>query len=121
MPCGPQHLEEPGAEHIGQPPRDGVLVPQAVQFLEPAVPPDDPVVAVDDGEAVVQRFEDVLAEFTHALELIRLHVQLTVEPAVLERGRRLRGHGGEQRHVLAAQGLGAGPAAEREHRDRAFL
>ena len=55
------------------------------------------------------------------LDLVGLHAQLPVEPAVLERGRGLRRDRRQQRHVFAAQRLGARFAAERHHRDRAFL
>ena len=45
-----------------------------------------------DGEAVVQRLEDVLAELAHPLELVGLGAELAIEPPVLERRRRLRRH-----------------------------
>ena len=52
--------------------------------LERAVPPDDPVVGVDDDQAVVERLEDVLVELAHALDLVGLGLQLLVQPPVLE-------------------------------------
>ena len=108
-------------EQLAEPPADGVFMPDAVQLFERRFQRTTRCLAVDHGEPVVQRLEDVLAELAHPLELVRLHPQLPVEPAVLERGRRLGGHRREQRHVLAAQRIGRGAAAERHDRDGPFL
>ena len=116
-----QHLEEARIEDLLEPAPDRLFVAHAVQLFEAAVPAHDAVVAIDDREAVVERLEDVLAELAHPLELVGLDVQLAVEPAVLERRRRLRRDRREQRHVLAAQRLGARLAAERHDGDRPFL
>ena len=120
-PRRPQHVEEPRLEDLVEPARDGLLVAHAVQLLEAPVPADDPVVAIDDREAVVERLEDVLAELAHPLELVRLDPELAVEPAVLERGGRLGRDRRQQGHVLAAQRLAARLPAERHHRDGPFL
>ena len=117
----PQHVEEAIVEDIGERTPGCFLVSQAVEVLEPAVPSQDAIVAVDDRDPVVQRFEDVLAELPHPIELVGLDPELTVEAAVLERRGRLRRNCGEQRHVLAAERLGAGFPAERHHRYRPFL
>ena len=85
------------------------------------VPPHHPVIQIDDEQAIVERLEDVLVEGTHPIDLDGLHVELAIEPGVLERGRNLTGDSRKQRHVLAAQRLAAVLAAEREHRDRALL
>ena len=89
----------------------------AVQLFEPAVPAHDPIVAVDDREPVVQRLQDVLAELAQPLELVGLDPKLAVQAAVLERRRGLRRDRGEQRHVFAAERLGAGLSSERHDRD----
>ena len=47
-----------------------------------------------------------------------LEVQLTIQPAVLDRGRHLAGDGGQQREVLAVERLVGLLAAEREHGNR---
>ena len=44
----------------------------------------DPVVGVDDGQAVVERLEDVLVELAHALDLVGLRLELLVEAPVLD-------------------------------------
>ena len=100
---------------------DRRLVADAVDLFHRPVPPDDAAVPVEHDQAVVQRLQDVLAELPHPLELVRLRAQLPVEPAVLQRRGRLRRDRGEQRHVLAAQRLGARLPPERHDRDRAFL
>ena len=76
---------------------------------------------VDDQQTVVERFEDVLVERAQAIELDGLHVELAVQPGVLERGGNLAGDRAEQRHVLAVQVAAGVLAAERQHRDRPFL
>ena len=116
-----QDFHEHRIEQFAEPPADGVFVPDAVQLLEAAVPAHHAVLAIDHREPVVERFEDVLAELPHPLELVRLHPQLPIETAVLERCRGLSGHGREQRHVLAAQRIGRRTAAERHDRDGPFL
>ena len=61
----------------------------AVEALERLVPADDAIVEADHEQPVVERFEDVLVEGAQAIELRRLDVELAIQPAVLDRGRRL--------------------------------
>src|SRR5918999_2304055 len=79
-----EQIQQRPVEELVQTPSNGVLVPRAVKLLEAAVPADDSIVAIDDGEAIVQRLEDILAELPHALQLVRLDPQLAVEAAILE-------------------------------------
>ena len=62
----------------------------AVEPLERLVPADDAIVEADDQQPVVERLEDVLVERAQPIELRRLDVQLAIQPAVLDGGRRLR-------------------------------
>ena len=79
----------------------------AVEALERLVPADDAIVEADHQQPVVERFENVLVERAQPIELRRLDVQLPIQPAVLDRGRRLARHRRQQRHVLARQRLAA--------------
>src|SRR6478672_4652375 len=116
-----KHLEEPGLEDLVETAGDRLLVADAVELLQPAVPPHDAIVAIHDRQTVVQRLENVLAELAHAFELVGLDGELPIEPAVFEGGRRLRRDRGQQRHVLAAERLAARLAAECHDGDGAFL
>ena len=71
-PRAAQQLEEAVVQDVVQRAPDRLFVAQAVELLELAVPADDAIVPVDDGEAVVERLEDVLAELPHPIELVGL-------------------------------------------------
>ena len=93
----------------------------AVEALERRVPANHAVAGPDHQQPIVERLEDVLVEGVQAIELGRLEVQLPIEAAVLDGGRGLRGHGGDQRGVFGAERLAAGAPAERQHGDRGVL
>ena len=118
---GAHRFEERGVEQLRQRPSDGLVRRHPLRALERAVPPDDAVVEVGDEESILQRFQDVLVEAAQPVELHGLDMQLPVQAGVVERGGNLAGHGAEQRHVLAAQRLGAVLQTEREHGGRARL
>ncbi len=119
--AGAQDLEEPFVEDLLELAADGFLVADAVEFLQAPIPTHDAIVAIDNGQTVVERLQDVLAELAHPVELVGLDGELAVEAAVFERRRGLRGHRGKKRHVFAAQRLGARLAPERHHRNRPFF
>src|SRR3982751_6637317 len=79
------HADDLRVEELVERLADGILVADAVELLELAVPPHHFAVAIEDREAVVERLEDVLAELAHALELVGLGMELAIEAAVLER------------------------------------
>ena len=87
----------------GRPDRIGPL--DAVEGLERVVPADDALVGVEHHQTVVERFEDVVVELAHPPELLGLEMELTVEPAVLDRRRDLPGDRGQQREILAVERL----------------
>ena len=90
--AGAEHLDNRTVEQLVERAADGVLVPHAVELFQLAVPADDSAVAIEHRQPVVQRLENVLAELTHAIDLVGLGPQLAIEPAVFERRRRLRRH-----------------------------
>src|SRR5829696_9991760 len=87
-PGGTQCFKERRVEDLVERAVDGVLMAQSVELFEAAVPAQHAVVPVQDREPVVQRFEDVLAELAHPVELFGLYTKLPVQSAVLERCRR---------------------------------
>ncbi len=89
-----------------------------MQRLERAVPPDHPLVHVHHRQPGVERLQHVLVELPHPAQFFGLHVQLAVEPAVLQRGRGLPRHRREQCQVLGVQRLGVRLAPERQHGNR---
>ena len=60
------------------------------------IPADDAIVQIEHEQAVVKRFENVLVERAHPIELERLDVQLAIQACVFERRGDLSGHGAEQ-------------------------
>ena len=118
---GAQRFDERRLEHVGERAVDGVGPRHAVERFERAVPADNPLAPVEHDQPVVERFEDVLVELAQAVELFRLQVQLAIQAAVLDRGRRLSGDGGQQREVLAVERLVGVLPAERQHGNRAAL
>ena len=92
--------------------------PRPDERFHPPVPPQHAIVEVDDDQAVGQRLDDAVAELAQPFDLVGLAAQLVVQARVLERRRRLRGDGRQQRHVLAVERLAARPAAGGKHGDR---
>ena len=64
--------KKPESNSSSSRPVDRLLVADAVELFEPTIPAHHPVVAIEYGDTVVQRLEDVLAELAHAVELIGL-------------------------------------------------
>ena len=116
---GAQRFDKRQIEDVAQRPADGGLAGDAVEAFESAVPAHNPFAAVEHGEAVVERFEDVLVELPHPIELLRLAVQLAIEASVLDGRGHLAGDRRQQRQVLAVERLVALLAAERQHGDGA--
>ena len=92
-----------------------------VEAFERGVPADHVVARPDHQQPVIERLEDVFVERVEAIQLRRLEMQLAIEAAVFDRGRGLRGDGGDKRGVFGAERLAAGPPAERQHGDRGIL
>ena len=118
---GADRLHEGRIEQLLQLAADGLGARNAVELLQRGVPPDDAIAQIDDEEAVVERLQDVFVEGAHAIELVRLDVQLAVQPGVLERGRDLAGHRRQKPRVLAVQRLAGVLAPQRQHGDGAFF
>ena len=119
--AGAEHLDYRTVEQLVQRAADGILVPHAVELFQLSVPADDSAVAIEHRQPVVQRLENVLAELPHPIDLVGLGPQLTIEPAVFERRRRLRGHRREKRHIFTAERLGTRLSTQRHYRDGPFF
>src|SRR5690349_6906312 len=116
---GTQCLDVMRVEDLAERLANRAVSRNAVEALERAVPDDDPLGFVEDDESVVERLEDVLVELAHPPELFGLEMQLSVEPAVLDRGRDLASDRRQQPEVLAVERLVGLLAAKRQHRDGA--
>src|SRR6266849_3959058 len=99
-PRGAQRLDKWHVEDIGERAPDRRLPRKPVEAFERAIPPDDPLPRVEHDEPIVERLEDVVVELAHAAELLGLQVELTIEPAVLDRGGYLACDRREQLQVL---------------------
>ena len=104
-------LDERRVEDLVEPAARGLVARDAVCLLEGRVPAQNAIVEVDDEQTVVERFEDVLVERAHAIELDRLDLKLPIEPRVLERRGNLAGDGRQQRRVLAVEVTAGAPCA----------
>ncbi len=114
-----QRLDKMRVEDVGQALPDCVLPRHPVELFERPVPPNDMLVRVEDHQAVIERFEDVVVEFAHPAQFQHLEVELPVEPAVFDCRRNLTGDRGQECQVFAVEGLVGLFAPEREHCDRA--
>src|SRR5262249_25746170 len=92
-PGGIDAVEEHLVEHCRQraPDRPARLEPD--ERPEPAVPAHDSVLEIYYDEPIAQRFNDAVAELTEPLDFVGLDAELTIEPGIFERGRRLARHG----------------------------
>ena len=123
-PCGASRRAARSASTNGASNRSSRRRPVASPFetcrqrLHRGIPADDAIVQIEHEQSVVERFENVLVERAHPIELERLDVQLPIEACVLERGGDLSGHCAEQTHVLAVQRLAGVLAADGQYRDR---
>ena len=75
----------------------------------------NPLVFVEDRQAIVERLEDVVVELPHPPELFGLQVQTPIKSPVLDRRRDLASHGRQQRQVFAVERLVGVLAPERQH------
>ena len=114
-------LDKRRLEDVTQGAADCLRSGHAVEALERPVPPDDPLGSIEYDQPVVERFQDVLVELAQTIEFLGLQMQLAVEPAVLDRRRRLARNRGQQREILAVERLVRVLPAKREHGDRAIF
>jgi hypothetical protein len=87
-------------EQFVQPARNSILVANAIRSSASGTAHDS-IVAVDHRKPVVQRLR-IFSLNSRIRSAVRLVVQLPIQPAVLERGGRLRPRPPE-RHILAAE------------------
>jgi hypothetical protein len=112
-----QRVDERLREQPGQGAAPGATALDARERLEAAIPMQHLVVPIDDEHRRRQRFDDAVVELPQPGVLVGLALQFSVQPRILERGRRLGADGHQQCHVLAAERFAVGPLAGREHRD----
>src|SRR5258708_14149573 len=101
-----KRFDERRVEDLAEQTSDRRVAPHTVEALERLVPTDDPLVSLEHDEPIIERLENVVVELAHPPELFGLQVQLTIQPAVLNRGRNLTRNGREQRRIFTVARLG---------------
>src|SRR5262249_32571017 len=118
---GAKGVDECPVENVGELTAGGRHPGETVEALERGAPSPGPPVCIKYHETIVEGFEDVLVEFAHPPELLRLQMKLTVEAAVFNCRCDLSGHRRQQRQILAVERFVRVLAPKRQHGNRAAL